>query len=496
MLETQKKTIDIREYWQIFTRRKLFFIIPFVLSIITGVVIIMVYKPLYQSSAVIQVSPGQMISRAMQRLLPGITPQERLNNLRRLITSHLYLKRLIETLNLDQDPKMRNLAEKKKSDFPDLSVDEIVELFWINLLREYISIRQMGEDFIQISAEGNTPDFAFSLVKTLTQIFIDESLRLEVGGIRGAIEFSSEQLAIYKKKLEEAEERLRKFKEEIVYDALENRNVVSSYMDQVNVMLTATDFDLKESQDRLQFLQSQIREQNISYKSPNNNLLIHLKAQLLDAIIELSKLTLKYSWQDVKVLRTSSEIEELQEKIRNEIEREIKSSNSFGDGANVDLIVQKEIASMDVEFLKRKRNTLSDLIKPFKNRVTRGPSRDMTLSRLEREVEANREIYQTLLQQTRGSEIEEALQKTSAEFKFRIVEPAIKPIKPIKPSRIRIIIMSLVLGVAIGFGLISLLEMTDHSFKNVETVEKYLNLPVLGTMPYIDMDVGNRNGKK
>jgi len=478
MLETQKKTIDIREYWQIFTRRKLFFIIPFVLSIITGVVIIMVYKPLYQSSAVIQVSPGQMISRAMQRLLPGITPQERLNNLRRLITSHLYLKRLIETLNLDQDPKMRNLAEKKKSDFPDLSVDEIVELFWINLLREYISIRQMGEDFIQISAEGNTPDFAFSLVKTLTQIFIDESLRLEVGGIRGAIEFSSEQLAIYKKKLEEAEERLRKFKEEIVYDALENRNVVSSYMDQVNVMLTATDFDLKESQDRLQFLQSQIREQNISYKSPNNNLLIHLKAQLLDAIIELSKLTLKYSWQDVKVLRTSSEIEELQEKIRNEIEREIKSSNSFGDGANVDLIVQKEIASMDVEFLKRKRNTLSDLIKPFKNRVTRGPSRDMTLSRLER------------------SEIEEALQKTSAEFKFRIVEPAIKPIKPIKPSRIRIIIMSLVLGVAIGFGLISLLEMTDHSFKNVETVEKYLNLPVLGTMPYIDMDVGNRNGKK
>ena len=225
-------------------------------------------------------------------------------------------------------------------------------------------------------------------------------------------------------------------------------------------------------------------------------MLNNLKAQLLEAQIELSKLMLKYSWQDVKVLKTSSEIEDLQNKIRNEIEREIKSNHSFGDSDNIDLIVQKEIAAMDIEFLKRKRDTLSDLVQPFKRRVTKGPSRDMTISRLEREVTANREIYQTLLQQTRGSEIEEALQKTSAEFKFRIVEPAIKPIKPIKPSRIRIIIMSFVLGTAIGFGLISLLEMTDHSFKKVETVEKFLKLPVLGTMPPIEMDVGSGNVKK
>lgn len=493
MLETSKKNIDIREYWQIFTKRKFFFIIPFVLSIITGVVICIVYKPVYESSTVVQVSQGQMLSRGMQKLLPGVTPQERLNNLRRLITSHLYLKRLIETLNLGQDPKIRNLAEKKKTDFPDLSLDQIVELFWINLLREYLSIRQMGEDFIQISAEGNTPEFAFNLVRTLTQIFIDESLRLEVGGIRGALEFSSEQLAIYKNKLEEAEERLRKFKEEIVYDELDGRTIIAANMEQVNVMLTATDFDLKESKDRLQFVEAQIRERKIRYKSPNNNLLINLKSSLLDAIIELSKLMLKYSWQDVKVLKISSEIEELREKIGSQIEREIKSSHSFDEGVNIDLIVQKEIASMDVEFLKRKRDTLAELSQLFKNRATKGPSREMTLSRLEREVTANREIYQTLLQQTRGSEIEEALQKTSAEFKFRIVEPPFKPIKPIKPSRTRIIIMSIVLGAAIGFGLISLLEVTDRSFKKVEAVEKYLNLPVLGTMPHIDMDVSNRN---
>jgi len=496
MLEKQKKTVDFREYWQIFTRRKYFFIIPFVLFMIAGIIVSIVSKPVYQSSTIIQVSQNQMLSQSMRRLLPGITPTERLNNLRRLITSRMYLKRLIETLNLNQDPKVRSLAEKKQNDFPDLSVDEIVELFWLDLLRKNISVKQMGENFIQIRAEGNTSDFVFNLVKMITQIFIDESLRLEVGGIRGAIEFSSEQLAIYKKKLADSEERLRKFKEQIVAERLDESNSSSAFMEQVDAMLAGADFDLREAKNRLKFYQSKIREQNIQYRLPNNRLLTSLKSQLLDAHLKLSKLKLQYSWQDVKVLKLSSEIEDLQAKIRNELERAIRSRQSIEDSAIVNLIVEKEIAAMDVEFLNRKRNALAEMAKPLKTRATKAPSISLTLSRLEREVEANREIYQMLLQQTRGSEIEEALQKTSAEFKFRIIEPAIKPIAPVKPNRIRIIIMSIVLGTVIGIGFIYLLETIDHSFKKVEAIEQYLQLPVLGTIPPIEMTVNRSNGKK
>ena len=81
MLETQqKKSIDIREYLQILRRRKYFFIIPLLISIITGIIISIVLKPVYQSMTVVQVSQGQQLSRTMQKLVPGITPQERLNN--------------------------------------------------------------------------------------------------------------------------------------------------------------------------------------------------------------------------------------------------------------------------------------------------------------------------------------------------------------------------------------------------------------------------------
>ena len=143
---------------------------------------------------------------------------------------------------------------------------------------------------------------------------------------------------------------------------------------------------------------------------------------------------------------------------------------------------------MDLDFLQRKKKMLQKTLDYYRQSLAQGPSRELTLNRLQNEVNANREIYQMLLQQTRGSEIEEALQRTAAEFKFKIVEPAIMSIKPVKPNRLKLVIMGIGLGIAIGIGIIFLLEYMDHSFKNVEDVEKYLNLPVLGTIPRIERE--------
>ena len=497
MLETQqKKSIDIREYLQIFRRRKYFFIIPLLISIITGIIISIVLKPVYQSMTVVQVSQGQQLSRTMQKLVPGITPQERLNNLRRLITSHTYLKRLIGMLNLHSDPEMRKIAKKNQEQFPDLTLDEITELFWIEYFRDHIFIRQIGNDFIEVAATGKSPIFVYDLVKTLTQVFIDESLRREVGGIRGALEFSSEQLTIYKKKLDESEERLRKFQEGMLQDQLEDEVVITANMNQVRNMLTTTEFELREANDRLHFLNRRINELGLNYGTPNNNVINTYKAQLLNAFVELSKLMLHYSWQDVKVLKINSLIKKLQENIRQETEKEIKAKYSIVDASKLEIIFQKETTAMEVEFLKRKKNTFAELINYFGSKLSQGPSKEMTLNRIQREVEENRGINQTLLQETRCTELEEALQKTEAEFKFKIIEPAIKPVTPIAPKRLRINFMAILIGMASGFGLISLIELMDHSFKNVEAVEKYLSLPVLGTVPLINMDVDHKNRGK
>ena len=488
MFQIKKRNIDVRANWIIFKRRKYYFLIPFIVSVTVGIIISYTTTPIYQSSTIIRVSHNEMLSGAIQRLVPGITPRERLDNLRRLITSHAYLKRLCETLKLVEDAEMRKRAENNKVQFPGLNIDEITEALWINRLKRFLSVQQLGTDFIEINALGNTPDLAYNFAKALTQIFIDESLRREVGGIRGAREFSTEQTELYKKKLEESEEKLRKFKEEIVRDEFENHTVVSANMEQVNSKLATTDFELREAKDRLQFIESQLNEFDIYYFRPNNGSLNWIKKQLLETNQQLSTLMLKYTWHDAKVLKLNSEIENLRKKFKEEVKAELKSQNRIANKTHLDIAVQKEITATNIEFLELKKNTLTNLVGIYKSIVTKAPAKEMTLSRLQREVESNRQIYRALMDETRGSEIKEALQRTAAEFKFKIVEPPIRPLVPIKPNRKKIMMMSAVVGVVIGFSLIFILEYLDDSFKSVEDVEKYLNLYVLGVVSKIERE--------
>ncbi|MBN2009292.1 hypothetical protein JW960_08090 [candidate division KSB1 bacterium] len=487
--QQQNTNIDVREYLQIFWRRKWFFIIPFIIGIIGGITYSMISKPVYQSSSVVRINQEQLLSGAMRRLVPGVTAQEQLNNLRRLITSHAYLKRLIQTLDLYKDPLIQEMAAKQKQAFPDLSTEEIIEMIWMERFSKMLVIKQQGSDFIQIAALGSTPTMAYNFAYTLTQIFIDESLRREVGGIRGALEFSSEQMSLYKQKLEESEERLRKFQEGVLQEDVNNQSIFETNIEQVRSMLTSVSIELRESNDRLNNINAELSSYNIQYRTPVSSTLQSLKAQLLESILEMSRMMLTYSWNDINIVRTNTKIENFRDRIRREIERDIKSQYQESTaGAGSDLIVQKEIILMDIDFLRRKKDMLNNTISIYRESMSKAPTRDLTLSRLQQEVNGNREIYQMLLQQTRGSEIEEALQRSAAENKFTIVEPAIKPLKPIAPNKIKLTLMGIVAGAAIGAGLIFLLEYMDKSFKKVEDVEKYLGLPVLGTIPKLEID--------
>ena len=72
-----------------------------------------------------------------------------------------------------------------------------------------------------------------------------------------------------------------------------------------------------------------------------------------------------------------------------------------------------------------------------------------------------------------------------AQSKYRIMEPASVPLYPVKPNRMKIGMLGLLLGIVIGGGAALLAELLDNSFKKVEDIEQILNLPVLATIPSI-----------
>lgn len=68
-----------------------------------------------------------------------------------------------------------------------------------------------------------------------------------------------------------------------------------------------------------------------------------------------------------------------------------------------------------------------------------------------------------------------------------VAEVADKP-SPVKPNPTLNIAIAIVIGFMLGVGLAFLLEYFDNTIKTEYDIEKYLGLPVLGTIPTIEVD--------
>jgi capsular polysaccharide biosynthesis protein len=66
---------------------------------------------------------------------------------------------------------------------------------------------------------------------------------------------------------------------------------------------------------------------------------------------------------------------------------------------------------------------------------------------------------------------------------IQIIDAAIVNVNPIKPNTKMNVAVALVLGIMIGIGLIFLIEFLDNTVRTSEDVVKYVELPVIGTIP-------------
>jgi capsular exopolysaccharide synthesis family protein len=104
---------------------------------------------------------------------------------------------------------------------------------------------------------------------------------------------------------------------------------------------------------------------------------------------------------------------------------------------------------------------------------------------LKREVETNKQLFQTLMSRSKETGLESELKSTNV----RIVEKAEVPRGPISPNRMRNYQLALLVGLALGFGLALLFEHVDNTVKTPEDV-KALGLPFLGMVPNVEQRIG------
>lgn len=89
------------------------------------------------------------------------------------------------------------------------------------------------------------------------------------------------------------------------------------------------------------------------------------------------------------------------------------------------------------------------------------------------------------MQQNEASKVSANLERRQIGEQFRIVDSARLPEKPVSPNRIRMNLMGALAGLALGIGLVVLVEYRDTSLKSEGDVITALSLPVLALAPAI-----------
>jgi succinoglycan biosynthesis transport protein ExoP len=491
----QEKGFDLREYWKLLLRKRWLLIIPFFTVTLASFSGSFLLPRQYKSSTTVLISESRLLSRPLENLVPGVTqgrsPQEergqRLATITNQIISTGFLKRLIYNLNLNQNPQAISEARRVKSKFPEISEDELVEKILIEDLRKKISVGFKGENLVEITVYSDKPKLAADMAKNLAQIFIDESLRYELLGVRGALDFSDEQLAIYKKRLEEAENRLREYKEKTLKSNVDQDIVSDTNVGAIISVIDATKLEIKELEDQSSFLKDKLAGIKVSNMNlPVSDKLKNLKDQLFSSVTEYVPLLTKYSWRDAKVLTLTEKTKSYLDQIEEEVRTISQSQKGKLSAEVLTLLENYTINDINLGFLREKLRVLNQAVEGVKGVIARTPYQEQTLRNLQQDVETYRGIYEMFVSQSQGSQISQQVQQAEAQNRFRVIEPASIPLNPVKPNRIKITLLGCLLGLAIGGGSVILSEFFDTSFKKVEEVEEYLGLKVLGTVPRIE----------
>jgi capsular exopolysaccharide synthesis family protein len=446
---------------------------------------------------------GKPLSRPLEEIVSRPSPEAQLALLHTAIQSTDFLRRIIVTTGLDKNESSLAWARSQQSKYPEATLEELTELRNIQLLRNLIRADTRGDNVFRIVVDYSDPITARTIAQSIGNGFVDAARNSQMEQVRAAQEFSIEQRTLYKQKLAEAERKLEEFQRRAL-----TREIASGPIDRTSLPRTETLRDRAASElDDARSLRDTFGERAADLSAGAAARLPALTSAELAAvrgqIVALEKQAARAiattpaaagassaSPQDAQIARKR---QEAAAEIRRLVAREFGGeSKAFQDAAE-----RAVLAEVDVAAVEARRDAYQEMIGQFMSQVAGSPERQIELQRLQQEVDVNREFYNAFLKEIAAKQIAAAFEVAQAGGKVVILEPPALPLKPYKPNRIAIALLSALGGVLAGIGFVILVETHDTSLHDADEVREHLDVEVLGSLPRLaeeDPDAASRNG--
>lgn len=120
------------------------------------------------------------------------------------------------------------------------------------------------------------------------------------------------------------------------------------------------------------------------------------------------------------------------------------------------------------------------------------PTRETEMIALMRDYDIIADTYKSLLQKKEEARISANLERRQVGEQFNVLDPARLAERPSSPNRTRMNLIGAMVGLALGIGMVGLLEYRDRSFRSDEDIVSVLGLPVLAVVPIMKSEADRR----
>jgi polysaccharide chain length determinant protein (PEP-CTERM system associated) len=466
------RSYNINDYKEIFLRRKLYFVIPFVVIFTAAVLWAVVAPRKYQASTLVLVTPQRVPADLVR---PTVTAGilERLNSISQEIMSRTRLEQIIEELKLYKD----ELKSMKR--------EEVVEMMRKNIKVEIPKRTSETAGYFIINYTGEDPRIVTIVANKLASLFIEENLKLREQQAVGTTEFLTTELESTKEKLEAQGQTLADYKRRHMGALPEQRDTNFRILEQLQTQLQRNEESVRALEDRKLLILKQMAEiENPPPAAPEKGGVTagpqakgSPEARIDDLKKLLADLQSRYTDKHPDIVSTKKRIADLE---KNKETMSVKSDPRYRE-----LQVALAATNYQSKRLRDEGDKLRAQVSQYRGRVENTTQREQEMASMVQEYHNTRLQYDTLIKKSEEAQQAENLERRQKGEQFRVIDPARLPENPVQPDIPKVLLIGLFAGLGCGLGGIFVREQLDRSFRDPEDAEVTLGLKVLANVPKI-----------
>lgn len=453
----------------IILRKHQWLILTFLLTVVTVVTIASFkMKPVYDATARVEVD------KESQNVLPFQTTdsygeymdtEDYIETQTKILESETLALQTIKSLGLDQNPAFGGTSGGLDFSQPGPAAKRpaVLGAFLAGLSVKRVSNTRL----IEVRFEGGDPQLAAKVVNTHLQNYIEANFRSKYDATTQASTWLSSELEALRANVQKSEDaRLAYERQNQIWQTTTGTSSKDQQQDITTQKLADLSKTVTEAQTDLAQKEALYRMATTgnadALPSAQGNTVIQdllkrkseLDSQYADA---LSQFGPNYP----KVQRLAAQQKQLDSDIAN-------ARKTIVEGAQQDYNTSRsrvELLQSNLERQKAEANSQAEKLIQY--------------SILQRDAEANKQLYDGLLEKLKEATIQAGLRSSN----IHVVDQALVPTTPSGPQKTRNILLSILVGLVGGVGLAIFREYLDNTVKSPDDVETLTGLPSLAVVP-------------